>query len=543
MKIALAQQNYHIGNFKSTIFKIKEAISKAKAAGANLIVFPELAVCGYPPKDFLLYTGFIDSCDTAIKEISEACIGIAAIVGAPYRNKKSGKPLFNTACFLADGALRSTHHKALLPTYDIFDEARYFESGNTFECIDYMGFRIALTICEDLWDDACFLYSNCPMSVLIKENPDLMINIAASPFSYAQEGKRKEILQKNVAKYKCPMVYVNHVGAQTDLIFDGGSLAMNDKGEVIHSLPYFEEDLRFIDLPLSVSALPITEPSMTINEKLYKALIVGIRDYFGKTGLKQAVLGLSGGIDSALVLVLAVEALGKENVKAILMPSQHSSDHSIEDAKKLANTLNVAYEIIPIQPIYNTLEASLQPHFKDLPPNLTEENLQARTRGILLMAISNKLGYVVINTTNKSELAVGYGTMYGDLIGAFSVLGDVYKTQIFDLARYINKDKEIIPENTLTKAPSAELRPDQKDSDSLPEYKILDAILFQYIENVKDAKDIIASGFDAELVERVVSMVNKSEYKRHQSPPILRVSGKAFGSGRRMPIVGKYEQD
>lgn len=553
MHIALAQLNYHIGNFENNVLKIRQAVAKAKEAGAELIVFSELAICGYPPKDFLQFKDFISKCESSIEEIAKECVGIAAIIGGPAVNsKKEGKRLYNAAYFLENGAIQAVCHKALLPTYDVFDESRYFESGSTFNCIEYKGRKIALTICEDLWDEytndeshgeekIIKMYTVCPMDELAKQKPDFMINIAASPFSYTHDAERKEVLIRNVAKYKIPLLYVNQTGAQTDLIFDGGSMVLNAHGDVVDELLYFEEDLKIFDTDnLTNSVVSTPDEAITTIPKIHDALVLGIMDYFQKSGFRKAILGLSGGIDSAVVLVLAVKALGKENVRAVLMPSQYSSDHSVNDAVALAKNLGVQHDIIPIKDIYEAFETTLEPHFKGLPFSIAEENLQARSRGILLMGLSNKFGYVLLNTSNKSELAVGYGTLYGDMCGGLSVLGDVYKTQIFELAKYINNEREIIPLNTITKPPSAELRHDQKDSDSLPEYEILDTILFQYIENFKGPKEIINMGFEKSLVERVLKLVNTNEYKRHQSPPILRVSGKAFGSGRRMPIVGKY---
>ncbi len=561
MKIALAQQNYHIGNFESNVKKIKTAIALAKSAKADLVVFPELAVCGYPPKDFLQFNDFIAKCRSSVEEIASECIGIAAIIGGPSVNpQKEGKPLYNSGYFLEDGEIRTVVHKALLPTYDVFDESRYFEAGREFNIIEYKGKRIALTICEDLWDEytrkteilpagevtqipltdekIIKMYTVSPMDQLKKQSPDIMINIAASPFSYTHAAERKTVLIRNASEYKLPLFYVNHAGAQTDLIFDGGSIVLDAAGNIIDELAYFLKDFKVYDTDRLIPMPETSTPSSIA--LIHDALVLGIKDYFEKLGFRKAILGLSGGIDSAVVLALAVSALGHENVRAVLMPSQYSSDHSVNDAVALAKNLDVKYDIINIKDIYNALESTLEPYFEGLPANVAEENLQARTRGVLLMGMSNKFGYVLLNTSNKSELSVGYGTLYGDMCGGISVLGDVYKMQIFELARYINSEKEIIPENTITKPPSAELRPDQKDSDSLPEYDILDAILFQYIENFKGPSEIISMGYEKSLVERILKMVNTNEYKRHQGPPILRVSGKAFGSGRRIPIVGKY---
>jgi NAD+ synthase (glutamine-hydrolysing) len=546
MKIAIAQLNFHIGNFVQNTGKIIECIKRSKAEGADLVVFSELSVTGYYPHDLLERKEFIEQSYEAILRISEQCIGIAAIVGGPSINPEPrGKKLFNSAFFMNEGAIQHVVSKSLLPTYDIFDEYRHFEPNRNFSLIGFQGKKLAITICEDLWDEQETqnefgrekLYQLSPLKELSALNPDLVINLSASPFSYNQENWRKNILIKNARKYELPILYVNQVGAQTELIFDGGSFYLNKNGEIQEELNYFEEDFRIIDTEVSTQNL---QPKVEYIEKIYQALVLGIRDYFGKMGFKKATLGLSGGIDSALVLVLAVEALGKENVRVLLMPSRFSSDHSIDDALQLADNLNIQHEIIPIQPMVDRFEQSLSGVFSGLKEDIAEENIQARTRGILLMAISNKFGNILLNTTNKSECAVGYGTLYGDMNGGLSVLGDVYKTDIFKMARWINRDRVIIPVNTITKPPSAELRPDQKDTDSLPDYEILDQILFSYIEMNLSPSEIIAKGFDEATVLRTVKMVNTNEYKRFQAPPILRVSSKAFGFGRRMPLVAKY---
>ena len=546
MKIAIAQLNYHIGNFDQNTEKIITHINKAKAVGANIVVFTELSVTGYYPHDLLERKEFIEQSEKALDRIAAHCNGIAAIVGGPRINPEPrGKKLFNSAFFMYDGAIQHVVNKSLLPTYDIFDEYRHFEPNKSFSVFDFGGKKIAITICEDLWDEQETqnefgrekLYQLSPLKELSALNPDLVINISASPFSYNQENSRKNILVKNAIKYHLPIVYANQVGAHTELVFDGGSVFVNEKGEIQEELNYFEEDFRIIDTEASTQSL---QPKTGYIEKIYHALVLGIRDYFTKMGFKKATLGLSGGIDSALVLVLAVEALGKENVRVLLMPSRYSSDHSIGDAVQLAQNLDIQYEIIPIQPMVDSFEQSLSDVFANLQNDITEENIQARTRGILLMALSNKFGNILLNTTNKSECAVGYGTLYGDMNGGLSVLGDVYKTDVFKMTRWINRDHEIIPWNTILKPPSAELRPDQKDSDSLPDYEILDQILFDYIELNLSPDEIIAKGFEESTVLRTVKMVNTNEYKRFQAPPILRISSKAFGFGRRMPLVARY---
>ncbi|RLD35131.1 MAG: NAD+ synthase, partial [Bacteroidetes bacterium] len=518
------------------------SIHHAEEQGADLVVFAELAVSGYPPRDFLEFRDFVERCNNSVKEIARYCTKTAAIVGLPTFNPADkGKPLYNSAAFIVDGKVQQLVHKSLLPNYDIFDEYRYFEPNKQFQVVEFKGKKLALTICEDIWNvQDNPLYTVNPVGELMKFDPDMIINIAASPFNYHQTEIRTEILKRNAQKYNLPLFYVNHVGAQTELIFDGGSLVMNKKGQVVDELNYFEEDLKIYDID-EICHTPPREPDRRSDiSMIHDALVLGIRNYFQKLGFQKAIIGLSGGIDSALTAALAAEALGHKHVYNVLLPSEFSSEHSIKDAVELAENLQMPYDIISIEEAHHTVEHALKPYFKDLPFNVAEENIQARIRGVLLMALSNKFGYILLNTSNKSEVAVGYSTLYGDMNGGLSVLGDVYKTQVFELARYINREKEIIPENIITKPPSAELRPDQKDTDSLPEYDILDEILYQYIENREGPKEIIAMGFEEKLVRRILKLVNTSEYKRYQTPPILRVSSKAFGMGRRMPIVAKY---
>ncbi len=545
MKIALAQLNYHIGNFDSNSAKIIDAIQKASVQGCDLIVFAELSVCGYPPLDFLDYKDFISRCIEAVNKIAAVCTNITAIVGAPSHNPElNGKNIFNAAYILADGKICHIVSKSLLPTYDVFDEYRWFESGKLNSCVNVKGCKIALTVCEDLWNmDDDPLYTSWPMDVLVREQPKIMINIAASPFNYLHAGDRKKILEKNIRQYKLPLIYVNQVGAHTDILFDGGSLVYSSNAELLAEGKYFEEDFIVCDFNTN-NALKIqdTHVASSFNRysRIHDALVMGIKDYFGKMGFKKAILGLSGGIDSALVTVLAARALGAENVHAVMMPSPYSSGHSITDSELLVKNLGVTSEILSIKEVFHSFLSTLENDFKGQPFNLTEENLQARIRGVLLMALSNKFGYILLNTSNKSELAVGYGTLYGDMCGGLSVIGDLYKTDVIALCNFINNSGEIIPANIITKPPSAELRPDQKDSDSLPLYDILDVILFQYIEKAMGPDDIVKSGYPEELVMRILRMVNNSEYKRYQAPPILRISPKAFGRGRRMPLVAKY---
>lgn len=558
MKIALAQQNYHIGNFEANTRKILEGIQTAKAQGAELVVFSELCICGYPPRDFLEFEDFIQKCYAAIEVIKDYADDIAVIVGAPDRNAvKDGKDLMNAAFFLYEKKVIAIAHKTCLPTYDVFDEYRYFEPAYHWNVIPFKGRKIAVTICEDIWnlgDNP--LYRICPMDELMKQQPDLMINISASPFDYTHVEDRKAIIKQNTAKYKLPMFYCNSTGSQTEIVFDGGSLVADKNSNLIAQLPLFEEAIQCFELnedgsfeqPALVAANELPDEELNpaslqvelCTAEIYQAIVTGIRDYFSKMGFTKAILGSSGGIDSAVTLALACDALGKENVRAILMPSEFSTGHSVADAEALSKNLGNPYDIVPIKNIYESFLKELKPVFKDLPFGLAEENIQARTRGNLLMAIANKLGYILLNTSNKSELATGYGTLYGDMAGGLAVLGDCYKLQVYALARYINRQQEIIPDNILVKAPSAELRPGQKDSDSLPDYSVLDKILYQYIERRQGPAEIKAQGFDAALVDRILKLVNTNEYKRNQFCPIIRISPKAFGVGRRVPIVGKY---
>jgi NAD+ synthase (glutamine-hydrolysing) len=480
------------------------------------------------------------------------------LIGSPARNAvKEGKDLFNAAFLLYEGKIRAQVCKTLLPTYDVFDEYRYFEPASEWKVVDFKGKKLAITICEDIWnlvDNPMYRY--CPMDQLIVQQPDIMINLSASPFDYTHTDDRKAICRNNVLKYKIPLLYCNGVGSQTEIVFDGGSLVFDKHGNLCKELPLFEEALHLVELnddnsinatiQKTVDDLPATEldpvtfqPYLNIDQ-VYMALITGIRDYFSKMGFTKAILGSSGGIDSAVTLALACEALGKENVRAVLMPSPYSTEHSVNDAVELSKKLGNPYDIIRINDIYESFLDTLKPIFGDLPFSLAEENIQSRTRGNLLMAIANKFGYILLNTSNKSELATGYGTLYGDMAGGLGVLGDCYKLQIYALAKYINRERQIIPSNIITKAPSAELRPGQKDSDSLPDYDVLDNILYQYIERRLGPSEIKQQGFDAAVVDRTLKLVNTNEYKRNQFCPIIRVSPKAFGVGRRVPIVGKY---
>ena len=543
MKIAIAQLNYHIGNFEGNLEKMLKAVRQAEDAGADLVCFAEMAVCGYFPQDFLEFKDFIRLCNASIEKLTSVSHKVGIIVGSPSINPvREGKDLYNSAYLLYEGEIKHVQHKTLLPTYDVFDEHRYFQPASEFRVVEFKGVRFAFSICEDLWNigNENPLYTICPLDEMMPQHPDLIINISASPFDTDQPRERMAVIRENVHRYKLPLLYINNIGAQTEILFDGASVVMSPDGTVYDELPYFQEDFRIYDLDdIRNGGYERRQPAEKM-QLIHDAIIMGIRDYFGKLGLQKAILGLSGGVDSALTAVLATRALGAENVRGVLMPSAYSSEHSVTDAIAVAMNLGIQYDILPIGPPYDSFLATLAPLFEGMDFDVTEENIQARCRAILLMAISNKEKYILLNTTNKSEMAVGYGTLYGDLSGGLSVLGDVYKTDVYKLAALINRDKEIIPQSSITKPPSAELRHNQKDSDSLPEYSILDPILHHYIEKRLGPEEIIAKGFDEALVKRVLRLVNINEFKRKQTAPVLRVSPKAFGMGRRMPIVAKY---
>lgn len=541
LRIALCQLNYTVGDIEGNIQKIISSIKFATEQKADVAVFSELAVCGYPPYDLLFDTVFVDRCISAIEQIAAACENIVAIVGGIDKNPGEGKPLFNTAFVLHNGNILHRYYKALLPTYDIFDEARYFEPSQKPLLFEYQQKKIAVTICEDLWtksldqqpDIGKPLYHYDIVAELATQQPDLLINIAASPFSYTQITHRYSILNNAQKQLRCPLIYVNQIGAHTDLIFDGGSIYIDSNGS--HTCKFFEEDTEIIDLE-----------KPTFNQRpdnttwyIYEALKLGIKDFFHRNGFRKALIGLSGGIDSALVTILAADALGHENVHVLLLPSQYSSEHSITDSIELCKRNHISYDIIPIESVFNEIEKTLLPVFNGKEADVTEENIQSRIRAIFLMAYSNKHGHVLLNTSNKSEMATGYGTLYGDMCGALSVLGDVYKTQVYEIATYINSQTERIPNNIIQKAPSAELRPNQKDTDTLPEYPILDAILFQLIEQQQPISSVIAMGYEKSTVEKVFRWLYQFDYKRFQAPPVLRISPKAFGFGRRIPLVKK----
>ena len=558
MKICIAQQNYHIGNFEQNAQKMLCAIEEAKKQGADLILFSEMSVCGYPARDFVEFEDFINQCYLSIDRIKEAADTIGVLIGSPARNPNhKGKNLYNAAFFLYEKKIVAEVHKTLLPTYDVFDENRYFEPADEWKVVPFKGKKLAITICEDIWnlgDNP--LYRICPMDKMMDQHPDILLNLSASPFDYTHDEDRKATIKSNVLKYKIPLFYCNAIGSQTEIVFDGSSLVFDKDANLCGALPMFESAMATFECNEdgTINA-PILEPAARVPNKelnpdhliptlnidqVYLALVLGVKDYFNKMGFTKAILGSSGGIDSAVTLVIACEALGKENVHAVLMPSPYSTEHSVDDAVELSKNLNNPHTTVPIKEVYESFLNTLQPLFKDLPFSLAEENIQSRSRGNILMAIANKFGYVLLNTSNKSELATGYGTLYGDMAGGLGVLGDCYKLQVYELAKYINRNEEIIPQHIINKAPSAELRPDQKDSDSLPAYETLDQILYQYIERRSDPSVIKALGFEAALVDKTLKMVNANEYKRNQFCPIIRISPKAFGVGRRVPIVGKY---
>jgi len=552
MQIAIAQLNYLIGDFEGNLARITDAVERASGMGAELVLFSELSICGYPPLDLLERKDFITRCNRYVEKLAgNINPETGVLVGGPEFNpEKEGKLLYNSVFFLHGGKIRQVFRKTLLPTYDIFDEYRYFEPNRQFSLLEFKGKRLAVTICEDLWDEQPFesefsrsrLYTINPLEELIKLQPHGILNLAASPFSHQKMDVKQSIFTGKAARHRLPLIYCNQAGAQTELIFEGGSLVVSPQGEVIRRLQFFQEDFCLIDLDEITGEAPESHDG-SIPDRIgmvYDALVCGIRDYFGKLNFKSATLGLSGGIDSAVTLVLAAEALGPENLHVLLLPSQYSSGHSVDDSVQLANNLGVSFDIIPIESLFNQFREILRPIFGTLPEDITEENIQARIRGVLLMALSNKLGHILLNTSNKSETAVGYGTLYGDMSGGLSILGDVYKTDVYNLARYMNGKGELIPEQVITKPPSAELRPDQKDTDSLPPYDVLDTILESYIEKQQSPANMAALGLDSTLVSRIIRLVDQNEYKRYQSPPILRISSKAFGVGRRLPLVARF---
>jgi NAD+ synthase (glutamine-hydrolysing) len=545
MRIALAQLNTIVGDVDGNVTRVLDAAARARNERADIVVFHELCVSGYPPRDLVERGAFIRECEAGLERIRAATAAgaPAIIVGLPLASRaNTGKGVTNSAVMVADGRILHRHDKLLLPTYDVFDEARYFEPAETCEPFDFMGERIGLSICEDAWNDAQLFrrrpYAVDPIEMLASRGARLMINISASPFTVGKEAFRAELMASHARRHHTPFVFVNLVGANDELVFDGRSFFIDARGHITSVLPAFEEGMVVID----TAATGREEPYRAIEEteSIRRALVLGARDYFSKCGFTRAVVGLSGGIDSAVTLCLAAEALGANNVLGVAMPSPFSSAGSLDDARTLAANLGVELRVIPIADVMKAYDAVLGPVFDGRAHDVTEENIQARIRGNLLMAISNKFGYLVLSTGNKSELAVGYCTLYGDMSGGLALISDVPKTEVYRIAALCNRGREVIPRSTIEKAPSAELRPNQKDVDTLPPYNILDPILDLYLEDGLCADDIVARGYDRKTVEWIVRAVRVSEYKRRQAAPGIKVTSKAFGVGRRFPIAARY---
>ena len=540
MRVLVAQINPTIGDLEGNTKKILDSLEFAREEKIDIVLTPELAICGYPPEDLVLHSSFIDAMEACLEKIMHASKGLVVIVGLARRNLHSGgKPLLNSAAIIDDGKLIGFQDKVLLPTYDVFDERRYFEPGTSVYPWMLKGKKVGVILCEDIWQHAGYTggtrYPCDPVVELLPHKIDFLLNLSASPYQFQKPDIRIKVCAKAAKTLQCPVILCAQVGANDQLVFDGYSVYVDGKGDLCSLGKGFQEDYMVVDLGVPPAAFALHyDPT----HDLYQALVLGIRDYFHKSGFSKACLGLSGGIDSALVACLAVDALGKENVLCINMPSRYSSKATIEDAKKLASNLGVAYESIPIEGPFEDYLKLLQPLFQKRPPDVTEENLQARIRGMLLMAISNKLGYIVLSTGNKSEIALGYCTLYGDMTGGLAAISDVTKTQVYELSRWINRKKEIIPKSTIDRAPSAELRPDQKDSDTLPPYDIVDNVLQGYVEDYLSPKEIAEKNhLDLKVVMDLVRNIHRAEYKRRQAPPAIRVSKKAFRVGRRYPIV------
>ncbi len=550
MKIALGQINPTVGDISGNAAKILEYVERSRARGADLVVFPELAISGYPPRDLVEKPSFVLRNREALEQIARQISRngsrpIQVICGlVTPAQADTGKSVMNSAAVLCGGRITFLQSKMLLPTYDVFDELRYFAPARRQEVVSLNDSKVALTICEDAWNDKHFwnkrLYSVDPVEELVRAGGNLILNISASPFHIAKIDFRRKMLQHIATDFKVPVVMVNQVGGNDSLIFDGSSMVIGPDGRVLAQARSFEEDLVVFD-----SETMQGEVHAVIEEdeaSAYAALVLGTRDYVRKCGFRQAIIGLSGGIDSALVAAIASDALGSENVIGVSMPGPYSSPGSIDDALALAKNLNIRIEIVNINPLFNDYVGSLAPVFKGLPADTTEENLQARIRGNILMALSNKFNALVLATSNKSEMAVGYSTLYGDMVGALAVIADVPKTMVYRLARYRNAMSPVIPQSSITKPPSAELRPGQKDVDSLPAYEVLDCIVEDYVEDYKDAEQIVKErGYDVALVKRTIKMIERSEYKRQQAAPVLKITPKAFGPGRRFPIAAKME--
>ena len=546
MKIALAQINPTVGDFTGNLEKIVAAAGRAASAGARLTVFSELALCGYPPADFLEKPGFLARCRSVVDELAVATAGLstAVLVGVALpAPREAGKPAINAAVLIDRGSVILEQHKRLLPFYDVFDEQRYFLPAITQQVVELDGVRLAISICEDAWNDKNFwprrLYPIDPLEELMSQRPALHVNLSSSPFWHGKRAVRREMLSAIASRDGVPVLICNQVGGNDSLIFDGSSFAVNARGELIAQAASFSEDLVLLD---PFDAAPVPEPADDDNEAAFQALVLGTRDYIRKCGFKKAVVGLSGGIDSALVAAVAVEALGAENVLGIGMPSPYSSQGSIDDSRRLAANLGMRFEVVPISDLFSSYTRALEPLFTGLKADTTEENIQSRIRGGLLMALSNKFNALVLTTGNKSEMAVGYCTLYGDMVGALAVIGDLVKTRVYSVCRWLNREREVIPYAILDKPPSAELRPDQKDTDSLPPYDVLDPIVEAYVERYETPERIVElHGFPLTLVQQVVRLIERSEYKRQQAAPVLKVTAKSFGMGRRFPIAVKVQ--
>lgn len=543
MKIALAQLNPIIGDFTYNTEKIMAAAEKAGGLSCDLVVFSELVISGYPPRDLLEKRDFVDANLSHLHQLIASIKGVGVICGFVDKNTgEGGNPLFNSAVLFEDGKMLHQVNKKLLPTYDVFDERRYFEPGTECASFPYKGCRLGLTICEDIWNDKDFfsrhLYPFDPVEKRVKQGADLLINIAASPYHVGKREFKWDMIRAIVTKYKVPLLYVNQVGGNDSVLFDGISLAFDSRGTITARAWDFEEDLVTFDTETRQGEIhPISESD---TESILNALIVGTRDYVRKCGFSKALVGLSGGMDSALTVYIAVRALGKENVAAIFMPSQYTAQENLQDSEALAANLGIKLFQIPIAGIFGRYLDELAPLFQDVATEVTGQNIQARARGTILMALSNKLGYLLLSTGNKSELAVGYCTLYGDMNGGLAVISDVPKTMVYEIARFINGENEVIPERIIHKPPSAELKPDQRDQDDLPPYDMLDGILKAYVEDNKSADEIIDMGYEASIVRDIITRVDRNEYKRHQSPPGLKVTTKSFGYGRRYPIAHRY---
>ena len=538
MKIGIAQINSTVGDLTGNFDILRCAYDELSSDGADLVIFPELALSGYPPRDLLLKKRFGEDCAKKLNQFAKLTGACPALLGYPEKiDLKQNRSYYNSAALCFDGEVQQVFRKRLLPTYDVFDEDRYFESGKSPLYFSLLGKKIAVSICEDIWNSNGTRHSGNPVNEIEKEKLDLLINLSASPWHINKKTQRTTILQEVVQKINCPLVYVNSVGGNDELIFDGSSVVLDSSANPTHFSPSFESSCQIVDLE---KILPVELLNENELQCIRQAIVLGLRDYTNKSGFKKGLIGLSGGIDSALTAALAVEALGRDNVIGISLPSSISSDHSKGDARDLAENLGIEYHTLPIQKIVDSAESELAPLFAGMSPDVTEENLQARSRGLLLMAVSNKIGALLLTTGNKRELAVGYCTLYGDMCGGLAVISDIPKTKVFALARHMNKNGEIIPLSTIEKPPSAELRPDQKDSDSLPEYNILDGILQSYIEDGLSIQAIIDQGYSEDTVRRIVGLVDRNEYKRKQAAPGLKITSLAFGIGRRMPIVQKY---